>query len=187
LGWQFISVALFFPHFLPYTNEFIINKKYAYKKLADSNICYGEGKKYLNQFLETNKTAVYLPGRPQAGKVVMEINEMLDMNIATINKYNWAKNLKPSGHIHSQYLIFDISKAMADSLQKLYPRMIKKIKTFLEKWGIHSFLLPIFFCTAPLQPILWVGKCGRSHKNAFTDLYFLFTFFLFSIFLYQGP
>jgi hypothetical protein len=121
LGWQVISVALFFPHFLPYTNEFIINKKYAYKKLADSNICYGEGKKYLNQFLETNKTAVYLPDRPQAGKVVMEINEMLDMNIATINKYNWTKNLKPSGHIHSQYLIFDISSAMADSLQKLYP------------------------------------------------------------------
>jgi hypothetical protein len=121
LGWQVISVASFFPHFLPYTNEFIINKKYAYKKLADSNICYGEGKKYLNQFLKTNKTAVYLPDRPQAGKVVMEINEMLNMNIATINKYNWTKNLKPSGHIHSQYLIFDISPAMADSLQKLYP------------------------------------------------------------------
>jgi len=121
LVWQFISVALFFPHFLPYTNEFIPNKKFAYKKLADSNICYGEGKKYLNQFLETNKTAVYLPDKPQAGKVVMEINEMLDMNIATINKYNWVRNLQPSGHIHSQYLIFDISPAMADSLQKLYP------------------------------------------------------------------
>ena len=122
LAWQFISVALFFPHFLPYTNEFIPNKKYAYKKLADSNICYGEGKKYLNQFLEANKTAVYLPDRPQGGKVVMEINEMLNMNIATINKYNWARNLKPSGHIHSQYLIFDINPAMADSLQKLYPQ-----------------------------------------------------------------
>ena len=68
-GWQFISVALFFPHFLPYTNELIINKKYAYKKLADSNICYGEGKKYLHQFLEANKTAVYLPDKPQAGKM----------------------------------------------------------------------------------------------------------------------
>jgi len=119
LGWQVISVALFFPHFLPYTNEFIPNKKYAYKKLADSNICYGEGKKYLNQFLETNKTAIYLPDRPQAGKVVMEINEMLNMNIATINKYNWTENLEPSGHIHSQYLIFDISLAMADSLRQI--------------------------------------------------------------------
>ncbi|TMI90803.1 MAG: hypothetical protein E6H08_14240 [Bacteroidetes bacterium] len=120
-GWQFISVALFFPHFLPYTNELIINKKYAYKKLADSNICYGEGKKYLHQFLEANKTAVYLPDKPQAGKMVMEINEMLNMNIATINKYSWVKDLNPSGHIHSQYLIFDISPSMADSLQKLYP------------------------------------------------------------------
>jgi hypothetical protein len=76
-----------------------------------------ECKKYLNQFLETNKKAVYLPRKPQAGKVIMEIKEML--NIATINKSNWAKNLKPTGHIHSQYLIFDISTSKADSLQKL--------------------------------------------------------------------
>ena len=155
LGWQTISVALFFPHFLPYTNEFIPNKKYAYKKLADSNICYGEGKKYLNQFLETNKTAVYLPDRPQAGKVVMEINEMLNMNIATINKYNWTENLKPSGHIHSQYLIFDISPAMADSLQ--ISQIIMKHKDFFRN-GAYIVFPSDFFCTPPLQPILRFGK-----------------------------
>ena len=118
LGWQAISVLLYFPHFLPYTNEFIINKKNAYKKIADSNLCYGEGKKFLSAYLEKHKDISYAPDSPQAGKFVVEVNDYLDLTQVPSTKYIWMRGLKPVEHIHSEYLVFDISPSMADSLQK---------------------------------------------------------------------
>jgi len=116
--YQFISVGLYFPHFLPYTNELITDKKMVYKKIADTNLCYGEGGKYLLQYLQKHPEAKYLPPAISPGTIVMEVNEMLNLNIATMGKYDWVRGLTPSGHIQSQYLVFDISPATADSLQK---------------------------------------------------------------------
>jgi hypothetical protein len=118
LGWQAISVLLYFPHFLPYTNEFIINKKNAYKKIGDSNLCYGEGKKFLSAYLEKHKDVSVAPDSPQAGKFVVEVNEYLDLTQVPSAKYKWMQGLKPIDHIHSEYLVFDISPSIADSLQK---------------------------------------------------------------------
>jgi dolichyl-phosphate-mannose-protein mannosyltransferase len=117
--WQCISVLLYFPHFLPYTNEFILNKKMAYKKIADTNLCYGEGKKYLSEYLSENPDAKYLPDKIEQGKIVMELGEMLNLNIKTMGKYDWVRTFTPVDHIHSQYLVFQISEAAADSLQKI--------------------------------------------------------------------
>ena len=116
LVFQSISVGTYFPHFLPYTNEWIIDKKKAYQKLADTNICYGEGDQYLQAYLSKHPEALYLPERITTGTVVMEVNEMLDLNSATIGKYSWVRKLEPVGHIHSQYLIFHVSQAAKDSL-----------------------------------------------------------------------
>lgn len=118
LTYQTVSVFMYFPHFLPYTNEFIIDKKMAYKKIADTNLCYGEGKEFLKNYLAKNPDAIYMPRKPEAGKVILEINEMLNLDIATVHKYDWGSSLVPVDHIHSQYLIFDLSKRAADSLQK---------------------------------------------------------------------
>jgi hypothetical protein len=120
LVYQCISVGFYFPHFLPYTNEFIVDKKMAYRKIADTNICYGEGQVFLAKYLGSHPDARYLPQVITAGKVVMEVNEMLDIDIKTVGKYNWIRQLTPSDHIHSQYLIFDISPHLADSLRKVH-------------------------------------------------------------------
>ncbi len=120
LIYELVSVGLYFPHFLPYTNELITNKKLAYKKIADTNICYGEGQKYLIQYMRAHPEAVYMPSKITRGRIIMEVNEMLNLNILTMRKYDWATQLIPADHIHSQYLIFDISAATADSLQKIY-------------------------------------------------------------------
>ena len=119
IAWQMISIALYFPDFLPYTNEFILNKKMAYKKIADTNLSYGEGEKYLAAYLAKNPDAKYLPEKIETGKIIMEVNEMLNLDIQTMGKYDWAKSLTPIDHIHSQYLIFQVSEATADSLRKI--------------------------------------------------------------------
>ena len=113
---QAISLLRYFPHFLPYTNEFITDKKMAYKKVADTNLCYGEGQKYLKQYLSKNKDVILMPEKPLAGKVIMEVNEMLNLNVRTAGKYDWIQSLIPIDHIHSQYLVFNVSQEFVDSI-----------------------------------------------------------------------
>ena len=120
LAYQFISVSGYFPHFLPYTNEFIFKKKLAYNKIADTNLCYGEGDKYLKKYLAIHKDAIFQPDRPVAGKIVMEVNEILNLNMRSLHKYDWARSLSPTTHIHSEYLVFQITEQQADSLRKIY-------------------------------------------------------------------
>jgi hypothetical protein len=120
IAFEAISVFSYFPHFLPYTNEFVFDKKLAYKKIASTNICYGEGKKFLQDYLIKNPDATYMPETPISGKAVFEVNELLGLPMRTQHKYDWAKSLMPIDHIHSQYLIFNIDKQAADSLKKLY-------------------------------------------------------------------
>jgi len=118
LTYECISVGLRFPHFLPYTNEWITDKKMAYTKLADTNLCYGEGKPFLQSYLRQHPDAVFQPDSIMPGLVVMEINDVMDLAIGTQGKYVWVAPLVPVDHIHSQYLVYDISPATADSLMQ---------------------------------------------------------------------
>ncbi len=111
-----ISVGCRFPHFLPYTNELITDKKMAYTKLADTNIGYGEGEKFLQSYLRRHPDAIYQPHSIMPGRIVMEVNNVVDMEMGTLGRYNWVAPLVPVDHIHSQYLVYDISAATADSL-----------------------------------------------------------------------
>ena len=108
LVWQFADVAGYYPHFLPYTNNLISDKKMAYSLLADTNLAYGEGGHELERYLTEHPHAIYAPAGPVSGEVVVEVNDFLDLNMGTLHRYDWLKNLQPTGHIHSQYLIFDI-------------------------------------------------------------------------------
>ena len=109
-SWQIISVMSYFPHFLPYTNEFILNKKNAYKYLADSNIFYKEGKYWLDKYIEQHPGSVYEPQKPIGGNIIVNVNDYLDLwNTGT---YQWIHQLhkEPYDHINSQYLVFHISQ-----------------------------------------------------------------------------
>jgi len=129
VAFQTISVFSYFPHFLPYTNEFIWNKKMAFKKLGDTNLSYGEGKKFLENYLLENKEAVFAPDSIISGKIVMDANRVLGLNTPfgeTKNKSTWVKDLTPVDHIHSEYTIYDITPRMADSLRIIYKDIIRK-------------------------------------------------------------
>jgi hypothetical protein len=138
LAYQLISVGLYLPHFLPYTNEFILDKKMAYRKIGDTNLSYEEGGYFLKSYLEKNKDAVFMPDSIMPGKIVLEANRLLGFFSGGKNeytfKYIWAKDLIPVGHIHSEYLIYHITPKMADSLKNIYWENIKK-----EKYNYDSY------------------------------------------------
>jgi hypothetical protein len=118
--YQLISVSTYFPHFLPYTNEFILNKKMVYKKIADTNVSYGEGNLFLLQYMEKHKDALFQVDTIIPGKIIMDVNSALGIYAPKPYKpsdFSWVKDLVPNDHIHSQYLIYDISPETADSLR----------------------------------------------------------------------
>jgi 4-amino-4-deoxy-L-arabinose transferase-like glycosyltransferase len=80
VAYQLISVFSYFPHFLPYTNEFIWDKKMAFKKLGDSNISYLEGRNFLQDYLNKHKEAIFAPDSIIPGKIVMDVNRILGLN-----------------------------------------------------------------------------------------------------------
>ena len=92
----------------------------AYTKIADTNLCYGEGEKYLNEYMTKHKEAIFQPERSRPGKIVMEVNKILRLDVPTLHKYDWINSVRPIAHIHSQYLVFEVTEQQADSLRKIY-------------------------------------------------------------------
>lgn len=121
-----ISNLSYFPHYLSYFNELLIDRKMSYTILADSNLDWGQNKNYLKQYLEKNSDAAYLKfdkkgklkffngkGEINAqklnpGLIVVEANQLVGI-AADPENFRWLReNKKPVGHIAYSYLIFEI-------------------------------------------------------------------------------
>ena len=98
----------YYPHLIPYTNEFMLNKKMAYRVMADSNLDYKQSEGRLQQWLDARK-GTYAPQTPAAGTFIISVNDLTGV-IETKN-YKWLfDNFKPSSHLAFCYLIFEISE-----------------------------------------------------------------------------
>ncbi len=108
LCWQLVSVAMYFPHFLPYTNEFILHKKNAHRIFADSNIYFQEGLVLAGEYLQKHPEIQYEPTALVHGKVMVSIENYYDW--WSLGKMQWLRDmhLEPVGHFDTGYLIFEI-------------------------------------------------------------------------------
>ena len=108
LLWQGISTGSYFPHFLPYTNEFIADKKNAYKIFGDANLYFQEGKTMAKEYLEQHPDVQFEPAQMVHGKVMVSLETFIDYWHE--GRMGWLRvlHLQPTSHFHSQYLIFTI-------------------------------------------------------------------------------
>jgi hypothetical protein len=103
-----ISVASYFPNYLSYFNEFVINRTFAYRYLADSNLDWGQNSEELAKFLSQHPDYHFDPTGPTAGIVVVGVNEFV--GVGSPDDFRWLReNFKPIGNFRYSYLIFDIS------------------------------------------------------------------------------
>jgi hypothetical protein len=103
-----VSVMSYFPHFIPYFNEFVPNRNLSYKILADSNLNWGQGQWYLDRYLEENPEAIYLPEGPTSGTIVIDPNRLLGI-LGGPEEYRWLReSYEPVGTIAFEYLIYQI-------------------------------------------------------------------------------
>lgn len=124
--YQSISVLSYFPHYIPYFNELVWDRKKAYKILADSNIDWGQDRKYLERYLMEHPDAYFEKGEwwmkrvrrrfeekfvhpefPDSGKIVVSVNNLV--GIFDPGRYQWLReNYEPVDHIGYSYLVFEV-------------------------------------------------------------------------------
>jgi len=140
-AWVGISTLSYFPHFLSYFNEFVPDRKLAYRYLADSNLDWGGSQWYLAEYLRRHSgvivdpdypsnlnldwggnrhlaeyirrhSRVVEPGKPQIGWIIVPVNALVGV-IGSPERYRWLReHFTPVGHIAYSYLVYDVQKEM---------------------------------------------------------------------------
>ena len=130
VAYLIVSNLSYFPHYISYFNEFLLDRKMGYQILADSNLDWGQNIKYMERYLAQNPDVmfalspqnfatteqisinnVFLPEQPRPGLVAVEANALLGIT-ASPARYQWIReNLKPVDHVAYNYLIFELKRS----------------------------------------------------------------------------
>lgn len=109
--WLAASFAAAFPYYIPYFNELLPDRKFAYRILSDSNVDWGQGKGELVAWLAAHPAARYAPETPVAGTVVVSVNGLTGVHSG--ERYAWLRPLTPVGQVAYSYLVFDVPASFA--------------------------------------------------------------------------
>ena len=101
-----LSVLRYWENYFPYTNEFIMDKKMAFRFVGSANLDFKQGGMFLQRYLNSHPGVQYAPGNPQRGIFVISVPDFLD--IWNRHKYDWIQKFKPSDHVAYTYLLFEI-------------------------------------------------------------------------------
>ena len=119
VSYLIISVMSYFPHFIPYFNELLADRKMAYKYLVDSNLDWGQNRTALKQYLEENPDIIWFPDEIVAGRIMVDPNYLVGVGYP--ERYRWLReNFEPVDHFLYTYLIFDVPEEAVDSLKAMY-------------------------------------------------------------------
>ena len=112
VAWVGASALSYYPHFISYFNEFVPDRKLAYRHLADSNLDWRGNEWYLTEYIHRHPRVIVDPRKPQAGRIVVPVNALVGVN-RNPEEYRWLRErFTPVGHIAYSYLVSDVPKKM---------------------------------------------------------------------------
>ncbi len=110
--WVAASALSYYPHFISYFNEFVPDRKLAYRHLADSNLDWRGNEWYLNQYVRRHPEVIVDPRKPQAGRIAVPVNALVGVN-RNPEEYKWLReHFTPVDHVAYSFLVYDIPKEM---------------------------------------------------------------------------
>jgi hypothetical protein len=110
--WVGASTLSYYPHFISYFNEFVPDRKMAYRYLADSNLDWRGNEWYLVQYLHRHPGTLVDPRKPVAGRIVVPVNALVGVN-RDPQEYAWLReHFTPVDQIAYSFLIYDVPNAM---------------------------------------------------------------------------
>jgi Dolichyl-phosphate-mannose-protein mannosyltransferase len=110
--WAAASALSYYPHFISYFNEFVPDRKLAYRHLADSNLDWRGNDWYLTEYIRRHPGVIVDPRKPQAGRIIVPVNALVGINRRP-EEYRWLReHFTPVDHIAYSYLVYDVPKEM---------------------------------------------------------------------------
>jgi 4-amino-4-deoxy-L-arabinose transferase-like glycosyltransferase len=107
-GYMVVSVLSYFPHYIPYFNELVPDRRFAYRILADSNLDWGQAQWYLARYQEQHPASHVSPQRPIEGTVVVGANDFLGI-LGSPDTYAWLRCCyQPVDTVAYSYLVFEV-------------------------------------------------------------------------------
>lgn len=116
LAYLVTSVLSYYPFYLAYFNEIVLDRTNAYKYLADSNLSWGQEAYYVRDFLAVHPAAKHATSRPASGQLIVSASELVGV-ISPPQAFAWLRdNFEPVGTIAYGVLIYDIRPSDLDRL-----------------------------------------------------------------------
>jgi hypothetical protein len=103
-----ISVASYFPHMIPYFNEIVYDRKFAYLYLAGSNLDYGQAQWVVDRFLKANPDVVFDPKEPVSGRFLLSGSVLAGHWPLSADNFARVQGLKPVAQVGYAYFLFDV-------------------------------------------------------------------------------
>ena len=102
------SVFSYYPDYIPYFNEFVWDRRMAYKILVDSDLDWGQSKYYLSQYMAAHPNVQQEPDRIVIGRIVISPNELVGRTVDP-STYAWLRdNFVPVDVVAHTYLVYDV-------------------------------------------------------------------------------
>jgi tetratricopeptide (TPR) repeat protein len=129
--WQAASVASWFPWYIPYFNELTWNRTFAYRKLADSNLDWGQADGALERYRAQHPEVIANPMGPVPGRIVVAAN--LFTGVLLPERMAWLRDhYAPIGHVAYANLIFDVTERSLRELGLLEADPVAQAGRYLE-------------------------------------------------------
>jgi 4-amino-4-deoxy-L-arabinose transferase-like glycosyltransferase len=109
--WLAVSMFSYYPHMIPYMNEWVPDRKMAFQVLADSNLDWGQSTDLVLRFLKANPDVMLNPEAPVSGRIIVSAN--LLVGVDRRGPLDWALQYRPIEHVGYSHLVFQIPESGA--------------------------------------------------------------------------
>jgi hypothetical protein len=104
--WLFISVASYYPHMIPYMNEWVSDRRFSYKLLADSNLDWGQDSYVVYEFITKYPDVVLEPQVLMPGRILVSANHLTGVAPWSLRKIWLEKSYQPIAQVGYAHFLF---------------------------------------------------------------------------------
>lgn len=115
--WMAVSVASYYPHMIPYMNEWVLDRRLSYRILADSNLDWGQDAYVVDEFLKKNPDVVLNPPGPVAGRILVSANRLTGIERGVPCAVFLARHYKPVAQVGYAHFLFVVPEKDIPSLK----------------------------------------------------------------------
>jgi hypothetical protein len=118
-AFMIISAANYFPDLIPYTNEFLVDKKNVFRKIKDASIDYGQNVTHVQEYIAQHPGTLKPTSIPKPGRYIVTMADLIEeLPSSGLVKYTWLLDFEPVAHYRYSMFIFDISEKDIRQLQQ---------------------------------------------------------------------